>query len=389
MNQSSHDTLGDPVPDLSGTSQTDAQPLASAPVGTPTPITISQRSRLWLLIAAFAILALLLWKAPSVPTMLLGGFALALVLSFPVRLLSKWMRRSFAITVSFLVALLLLVLLLAGLLPVLAEQLSALIDAAPGIAQKLDERVPSIVDALARRGLLPGSPDQFVDSVKDNALASLQGFARRMLGSLGNLVSGALSTIVAVFGMIFIAAYLLADSRAMQAQALKVTPIRYRHDMRELNAGFTETLSRYLGGLAISLAAQGAMSAIALFFLGVPYAALLGVWVAITALIPFMGAFLGAIPAVLLALTISPTTAVLTAVLFLLIQQLEGNVLTPRLQSQAVRVHPILVFLAAIAGGELAGVVGIVFAVPLLAVCRVLYDFFSARLHVVGRQHSV
>ncbi len=349
---------------------------------TPTPIPISRRMRLWLGLAAAVLLLLLLWQAPSVLSVLLGGLALALVLSFPVRLLTNVMRRSFAITLSFLGAIALLALLMAGLVPVLVEQLGALIDAAPGIAQQLDERVPSLLDALSRRGLLPGSPEEFVNTLKENLLSGIQGTARRLLGSLGGLVSGALNTVVALFGMAFVAAYLLADARSMQARVLQLSPGNYRHDVQALIVAFSDTLSRYLVGLGISLAVQGALSAIALAVLGVPYALLLGVWVAITALVPFLGAWLGAIPALLLALTVSPTRALLTAVLFLLIQQLEGNVLTPRLQSEAVRVHPILVFLAVIAGGELAGIMGIVFAVPALAVCRVLYDFFSVRLRV-------
>jgi len=65
---------------------------------------------------------------------------------------------------------------------------------------------------------------------------------------------------------------------------------------------------------------------------------------------------------------------------FLVIQQLEGNVLTPRIQGQTLRVPSILIFLAVIAGGEIGGLPGVVFAVPTMAVLRVLFDFFRARL---------
>lgn len=112
-------------------------------------------------------------------------------------------------------------------------------------------------------------------------------------------------------------------------------------------------------------------------------ALLLGVWVVLTALVPFLGAWIGAVPAVLLALSVSPTTALLTAVLFLIIQQFERNLLTPRLQGEAVQVHPALVFLAVVAGGELAGIAGVMFAVPVVAVLRVLFDFFRARIRTV------
>ena len=76
----------------------------------------------------------------------------------------------------------------------------------------------------------------------------------------------------------------------------------------------------------------------------------------------------------------SPTTAFLTAVLFLGIQQLEGNFLTPKIQGNTLRVHPVLVFLAVIVGGGLGGIIGVIVAVPSLAVGRVLFDFFRVRL---------
>jgi len=90
------------------------------------------------------------------------------------------------------------------------------------------------------------------------------------------------------------------------------------------------------------------------------------------------------VPAVLVALTVSPTTALLTALLFLGIQQLEGNFLTPKIQGDTLRVHPVLVFLAVIIGGGLAGIVGVIVAVPSLAVLRVLFDFFRVRLTTEG-----
>lgn len=132
------------------------------------------------------------------------------------------------------------------------------------------------------------------------------------------------------------------------------------------------------------LAIQGAVSAAGLFLLGVPYALVLGAWVSITAIIPYLGAWIGAIPAVLVALTVSPATAVLTALLFLGIQQLEGNFLTPKIQGDTLCVHPVLVFLAVIVGGGLAGIVGVIVAVPSLAVLRVLFDFFRVRLTTEG-----
>ncbi len=88
----------------------------------------------------------------------------------------------------------------------------------------------------------------------------------------------------------------------------------------------------------------------------------------------------------IVALTVSPTTALLTALLFLAIQQLESNFLTPKIQSDTLHVHPILVFLAVIIGGGLGGILGVIVAVPALAVLRVLFDFFRVRLETDDRR---
>jgi predicted PurR-regulated permease PerM len=81
-----------------------------------------------------------------------------------------------------------------------------------------------------------------------------------------------------------------------------------------------------------------------------------------------------------LAFTVSPLKAVLTLIAFFIIQQVEGNFLLPRIQGQALQIHPVPILLAVIVGWGLFGIVGMVLAIPALAVMRVLYGFFSVRL---------
>jgi predicted PurR-regulated permease PerM len=127
---------------------------------------------------------------------------------------------------------------------------------------------------------------------------------------------------------------------------------------------------------------EGLLAAIAFGVLGVPYAFLLGSWVGMTAIIPNFGAWLGYAPAVLLALSISPMQALITLLICLLNNVLVGNVLGPRIQGQVVQVHPLLVFLAVVAGGALVGIPGVLLAVPTVAVMRVLLDFLRVRVRV-------
>lgn len=350
----------------------------------PTPIPISRRTRNVIALAIVAALLLLAWFAPSTLYIAVGGFALALLISFPVRALSRLMPRGLAVLLTYLILVVLALLAFAILIPLLVEQLSSLIAATPELARQSDQFARSLLQPLADRDLLSGaSPDEVMSNLLDSLSERAQGLAQNLLSGIVGLLSTTVSLAVNVVGALFVSVYLLLDVRRIKAAYLRALPHDYRRDGLQLWDAEGASLSRYLGGLLFVVVIQGLLSTIALSFIGVPYAILLGAWVSVTAIIPYLGAILGAIPGLILALFISPTTAILTALAYLGIQQLEGNVLTPRIQGQALRVHPILVLLAVVAGGALGGLVGIILAVPVLAVFRVLLDFFRVRLRTV------
>ena len=360
----------------------------SASGGHVTPILISLRIWISIVVAGFALFALLLYAAPTVPAVALGGVALAIVLSFPVRALSHMMPRGLAILLTVLAMLGLISLGFFFLVPLLIEQLSTLVRNTPRIANSANQLLLDVINALNERQLVPGSdPEEFGRRLVTDLFDRAQNLTENLLRSILGFIPRIFNFGVTLFGILFVAIYLLVDVRKVKVTFLRAVPAHYRHDARDLWEAFGESLSRYLGGLVFVVMIQGVLAAAALYLLGVRYAILLGVWVSITAIIPYLGAFLGGIPAVIVALVFgspnfesSTTTAILTIVAYVLIQQLEGNFLTPRIQGTALDVHPILVLLAVIAGGELAGLAGIVFAVPALAVFRVLFDFFRVRL---------
>ena len=353
-----------------------------------TPILVSSRVWIGLLVVGVGLLALLLYAAPTVPAVALGGVVLAIVLSFPVRALSHFVPRGLAILLTVLGLLGLISLGIIFLVPLLIEQLTTLVRNTPLIANRANQFLIDLINALDERQLIPGSdPEAFSKELVTDLFDRAQNLTENLLRSILGFIPRIFNFGVTLFGILFVAIYLLVDVRKVKAAFLKSISTHYRHDARDLWEAFGSSLSRYLGGLVFVVMIQGVLAAVALDFLGVRYAILLGAWVSVTAIIPYLGAFLGGIPAVLVALVFgssvfesNTTTAILTVVAYVLIQQFEGNFLTPRIQGQALNVHPIIVLLAVIAGGELAGLAGIIFAVPALAVFRVLFDFFRVRL---------
>ena len=350
----------------------------------PTPILISRRTRTALILAVIATLAYVVYRVPDVLAMTVGGIALALILSFPVGFLTRFMPRGLAILFSFLLVVGLVVLAVLYLVPLVVEQLVALVSAVPGIVSTVEQYLQDALNFLQNRGLLPTNPDQLVSRIRDDLTSAAQTVAGSVLSGAFGIVYSTFGFAVTLFGVIFVGAYLLVDVRRIKAAFLRTAPHGYRQDAKTLWEAFGYSLSKYLGGLALVLAIQGAVSAVGLFLLGVPYALVLGALVSVLAIIPYLGAWISGIVAVIVALTVSPTTALLTALLFLGIQQLEGNFLTPKIQGDTLHVHPILVFLAVIIGGGLGGIPGVIVAVPALAVLRVLFDFFRVRLKTDG-----
>ncbi len=356
----------------------------------PTPIYVSARVLAGIVALVVVAVALFLYAAPTVPVVALGGMALAIVLSFPVRALSHVMPRPLAILVTVLGLLGLITLALFYLVPLLIQQLRDLVVQVPIIANQSNRLLLDLIDFLNERQLLPSSdPEEFGRSLVNDLFDRAQNLTENVLRGLVGFIPRAFGFGVALFGVLFVGVYLLADVRMVKAAYLRTAPRAYRRDARDLWNAFGESLSRYLGGLAVVVVIQGSLAAFALYLLDVPYAILLGAWVSATAIIPYLGAFIGGIPAVIVAAvfddgtpTIESTTTrvILVVVVYTLIQQFEGNFLTPRIQGNALHVHPILVLLAVIGGGELAGLAGVVFAVPAVAVLRVFFDFLRVRL---------
>jgi len=146
----------------------------------------------------------------------------------------------------------------------------------------------------------------------------------------------------------------------------------------------------YVRGQFLLSAIIGTSAGVGLWLLGtlgwVPgadrYAVLFGAWVAVTELIPYLNPWLGGTVPVIYALVVDPISALWVFLLFLGIHQIEGHIVVPNVMGSALRLHPLMVIFGLIAGAELYGLPGIFVALPLLAVMRAMWEFFSERVEL-------
>lgn len=205
-----------------------------------------------------------------------------------------------------------------------------------------------------------------------------------LLGQFGNAVTLGLTALTTALQLLlmFIVAFLLAiEAPAVRRDLRRFVPNDYRSDFDQIWRQVRKMLYAYVRGQLIIAALIGICSGVACAAIGLPDPIALGLIAGITALIPYFGPFVGAVPAILVGLSQSPGTALLIALLYLLISNVILNVVYPKIMGDAVRLPPILVIVALIAGFSWGGILGMFVAVPIAATLRILFDHIYPRLY--------
>jgi predicted PurR-regulated permease PerM len=130
----------------------------------------------------------------------------------------------------------------------------------------------------------------------------------------------------------------------------------------------------WLQGVVIDMFVTGVLLYLGLTLIGLEFAIFFAVFSALLVVIPYFGAVIGAVPVVLFALADSPTTAVLALVVYIVVQQIEGNVIIPLVMAQRVKLHPALIAIGVVLVGQLFGFIGLFVAVPILSAIVILVD---------------
>lgn len=207
-------------------------------------------------------------------------------------------------------------------------------------------------------------------------LESVPSGGERSSWNLLGTISGTVSTVVGVVAniviVISVAIFLAADPQLYRRGLLHLIPMDKRQRATEIMDALGRGLWRWLIGQGLAMSAVAVMSGVGLWLIGVPLSMALGLIAGLMDFIPYVGPWLGAAPAVLLALAQGPTEAIYASLLFLVIQQIEGNVLMPVIQKKASSLPPVLTILAVVGFGVLFGFMGVLLATPLLLVTIIL-----------------
>lgn len=334
-------------------------------------------ARRTLVVIAIVAVALLLWQIADalllifigvLPAILLRGLAKRLSALVPLPL--GW---SLGVVAFAFVGALAAAAILMG--PHVSDQFNQLAETLP---QSIEQLRSSLEETdWGRYVLSEVQADDGSPQIGGDLFTRVTGTASRALGIATNVV------------LIFFAAIFFAvDPDLYKRGILLLVPKHKTERMREVLNTSGNALWRWLMGRLVAMIFVGVAVTIGLLLLGVPLALVLGVIAGLLDFVPFIGPIVSAVPAILLALTLGPAQALYAALVYFIVQQIEGNLVTPIIQQREVSLPPVLVLFAVVAAGLVFGLLGIIVATPLVVVIMVFVKMLYAE-DVLGKNVSV
>jgi predicted PurR-regulated permease PerM len=256
-----------------------------------------------------------------------------------------------------------------------ATQASALIASLPRGIQELQSHEPEITGLLDQYGVRAN-----VAEIRQQVLAELQASGTLLLGNVLQVLGGLANAVVDIILVMVISFYLLLDGGLIRDRALAVVPAQHREKFVFIQDSVARVVGGYLRGQLIMALTVGILAGAGTYLLGVPYALILGVLAGIFELIPMFGPILASLPAILVALFQPFPLVVWVLAYFVVIQQIESHILLPRISGHAVGLHPLGALFALLAGLEVAGLLGGLFAVPIAGLLFVFLGTVYRRL---------
>ena len=302
---------------------------------------------------------------------LFGGFvfmsAARPVVSF---LMSKKLSKGLAVFLTYLLAIIVISAVISGIVLPFADQIDGLIKAVPDWVKSFTSDFREI--RILGYTLNPVYIERFINDIIER-LTMFENF-ENIASTVGSLFS---STALLLACVVF-SIYLVVDhDNILELGLVRITSDVRRERVKKLILDMERRVGKWVLGQAFISSIAGVTAGVALAILDIPFALPMGVFVALMSAIPTLGATLGAIPPVFIALVVQgPVTALIFIAVFAIYQQVENNLIIPKVMGNVMGVRPIFVMFAAVTFFILFGVWGAVLAVPVIVIIRICYEFY-------------
>jgi predicted PurR-regulated permease PerM len=253
-------------------------------------------------------------------------------------------------------------------IPVFIQQLQELTKSLPALIDTYEDWTKIIHDETSN---WPKDVHERIEKTIIEAEALLGVWLTKVVASLKNSMNSVITFVLVPF----ITFYMLKDIEQIKKAFWKITPKKWQTKGMKFLNDVDESLGNYIRGQLFVCTLIGSFAALALWIAGMKYPLLLGFLIGVTNIIPYFGPIIGAIPAAILAATISVKMLIIVLIIIFSLQFLEGNILSPLIVGKSLHLHPLIIMFSLFLGGELGGIVGLIVAVPFVAVLKVAFVY--------------
>ena len=322
-------------------------------------------------------------KVLAVMSPLFIGWFIAWVLNPTVkRLQKKGVKRGLAVTIAYLVMILVVAAILWFTIPSLGTQISDIVSAVPEIANDIKSWIDNLFAKLSDLSL------ENLDTVKSSFLLRIESLSESIQKSLPetavNIVSSLASGIGRIIMSLILGFYVLYDFDKVTSGFISLFPKKTRKDVSELIGKLNDSLYSFVSGTLWLSLLLFVVSVIGFSIIGLNAPVLIAFICVITNLIPYIGPYLGAGVAAAIGFAESPVVGILTLVFILITQILEGEILHPIVMSKKMNLNPITIIISLLIFEYLFGIIGMVIATPVVAILKIIYQFLDEKFDLFG-----
>ncbi|MDM0584774.1 AI-2E family transporter [Clostridium perfringens] len=322
-----------------------------------------------------------LYKFLGIIKPFIWGIAIAFILNIPVKLIEKnlgnskffkGMKRSFSITLTFLFFILAITLFILFVIPQLLSSISTLMNSIPEYLSQFEKFLEvNAINNSQSQVMMQNIINELLNMWKEILKVTSQ-IVGTSLGYLLDFTLGITYGVINFFLSLILAIYMLASKEILISQ-LKLIIYAFVSKNKadriiELGKMYNEMFSKFILGQCTEALVIGVLCFIGMIILKMPYALLISVVIGVTALIPVFGAFLGTIPSAFIILIMDPIKALWFIIFIIVLQQLEGNLIYPRVVGSSIGLSALWVMFAMIVGGSLFGIIGMLIGIPIFGV---------------------
>ena len=338
-------------------------PMSLEPIRRPVPVR-TILATIGLVLATLVAIVVVQRLAHTIGLLVVAGF-FAIVLTPPVDfLVRRGIRRSLATIVVFILGIALFALMIAAFVQPIAREVDDFVDNFPSFVEDAREGRGAIGRLVQRFNI-----DTYIEENQETLSRQLRGAGAPALDVVRSLASG----VFAFVTIVVLTILMLLQGPNITAGVLKLIDDEKRRErLRQIAADCSRAVTGYMAGNLLISVIAGLTTFVVLTILDVPFAGVLGLWVAFADLIPLVGATLGAIPTIAVAFLNSPGDGIAALIFYVIYQQFENHLLQPTVMSRTVDMNPLFVLVSVLVGVELFGVVGALLAIPVAGVLQVV-----------------